>query len=136
MPRYILRDPCYDLHELQSQTDKPRDYYVQLYNLRREINDIHENMPYIIEGDKVLSKPLPQPDDGEEIVEPDVVGNTKYPFTTEEECLSNKRSAKYYISKANLMDVVKGDRSISSAFKKGISKKNKDEICKEVFKSK
>ena len=131
MPRYILRDPCYDLHELQRVDDKPSDYYVQLYTLRREINDIHENMPYIIECDKVVLKQLRQPDDDN----PEVVGKTEYPFKTEEECLSNKRSAKYYISKANLIDVVKGDKSIYSAFKKGINKKNKEEICKEVFKS-
>ena len=128
MPRYILRDPYSEMSELQANATKSDDYYIKLYNLRKEIDNMHEDIPYIREGDKldIIEKQEAKPDKNKD-------KPSTYPFSTEEECLSNKRSAKYYISKSDLIDLLNGDNSVPVSFKKGIKKRSKDELCKEVF---
>lgn len=134
--RYTLRDPYSELSELQKANQKSDDYYIRLYNLRKEIDNIHEDMPYITEGEKVdiiESKSKSKNTKTKNTKKNDKVKPSDYPFNTEEECLSNKRSANYYISKSDLVNLLKGDSSVSVAFKKGINKRSKDELCKEVF---
>lgn len=55
-------------------------------------------------------------------------------FKTVDECKTNKRSAKYYYSKNDLIEMIKSNKSLLEKFPKNYKSLSKDEICKNIFK--
>lgn len=112
------------LLELRSKNDMkyPYDvpYHVKLsYEIEKKIDD---DVP------KKRKKSTKTP--GKKKDEPP---RTSLPFSSVEECASKKRTAKFYISKNDLIAYL-DNNGISPNLKKGFKALPKEDICKEYYK--
>jgi hypothetical protein len=52
-----------------------------------------------------------------------------FKFRTNAECKSSKRSASYFVSKSDLIEIIQKDAELSKMFPKNYKSKSKDELC-------
>lgn len=95
-----------NLIELQKKTDNSG------------IHDFYTVLPKIIDNGNTVNN----------------TNNKNFRFKSIDECKTTKRSAKYYYSKKDLLEIIKNNKSLLDKFPKNYKSLSKDDICKNIFK--
>jgi hypothetical protein len=123
-------------------------YYIEkLPVITCEKLKVHKEKPLI--KNKVIKKK--NKSDGEVIIEPKPIKkknksintgintilshalNSKLPCSKKEECISRATSSKYYISKANLVEIIKKDPELIAKVGTKYASMTKEQICDKLF---
>lgn len=130
-------DIYYDQYaEMRAYEDKFPIDYEKLLELRL-LNDMkypydtpyHVKLSYKIESKKTDEVPKKR----KKTIKKKEGPPSSLPFASIEECASKKRSAKFYISKNDLIAYL-DNNGISPNLKKGFKALSKEDICKEYYK--
>ncbi len=60
--------------------------------------------------------------------------NSKFKFKNFEECATNKRSAKYYYSKKDLIDAISKNKNLLKTMPKNYKSLTKEALCRNIYK--
>jgi hypothetical protein len=131
----VYNDIYSDLYKIEETY--PVDYEM-LYNKRVHIDNIEGDTIYYVSKSYMIDKPnevLKKPVKKKQVKSDEptkVVITTEVPFKSMEECVSQKRSEKYYMSKSDILDYIKSN-GFDKELSKGYRNFTKDKICEELF---
>jgi hypothetical protein len=117
-----LKDPYFELRDAENSNENDVNYE-QLFDLRQTIR----YMPINKQFQEDVYVPKAQKKDA-------VIGkNTSlFKFKDEQECVSQSKSAKYYMKKSEIIDIIKKNSNYTKLMPKKYLSLSKKDLCKEV----
>jgi hypothetical protein len=120
---YTLIDPVHQLHDAENETTID---YPKLFSLRQQISSMPVDK-HLLEDMEVTMEVRRHKKVAKDSKK------TSFPFKNQQECESQSKSMRYYITKSDILDIIKNNGEYKKIMPKKYTTLNKKELCKEVI---